>query len=139
MTWKCLIGSSWTTLQPVNGIKIMTSLIYTNQKSKKKPANTAAKRQLEAEWELMKKKWEAKPIARTIKKAGRVAKFLPVVPEDRNPRNLPSVDSGLGSTNLKPANVYTGDKIVGLATMHKSNIVPVFSQNEAEDIARMRR
>jgi len=34
---------------------------------------------------------------------------------------------------------YTGDKLVGIATMHKSNMVPVFKQEDAEDIARMRR
>jgi len=34
---------------------------------------------------------------------------------------------------------YTGDKLMGIATMHKSNMVPVFKQEDAEDIARMRR
>jgi hypothetical protein len=39
----------------------------------------------------------------------------------------------------KETPVYTGDKIVGIATMHKSNMVPVFSDKEAEDISKMRR
>lgn len=39
----------------------------------------------------------------------------------------------------KKPNVYTGDKLLGIATMHKSNMVPVFSQESAEEIARMRR
>jgi hypothetical protein len=34
---------------------------------------------------------------------------------------------------------YTGDKLLGIATMHKSNAVPVFRKEDAEDIARMRR
>ena len=34
---------------------------------------------------------------------------------------------------------YTGDQIVGIGTMHKSNAVPVFSNEEAEDLAKMRR
>lgn len=34
---------------------------------------------------------------------------------------------------------YTGDKLMGIATMHKSNMVPVFSQESAEEIAKMRR
>jgi len=34
---------------------------------------------------------------------------------------------------------YTGDKLMGIATMHKSNMVPVFKQEDAEEIARMRR
>lgn len=35
--------------------------------------------------------------------------------------------------------VYTGDKLLGIATMHKSNSVPIFKKEDAEDIARMRR
>ena len=48
--------------------------------------------------------------------------------------------SGSG-TNAKPeAKVYSGErKLLGIATMHKSNMVPVFAKQEAEDIAKMRR
>ena len=35
--------------------------------------------------------------------------------------------------------VYTGDKLLGIATMHKSNSVPVFKKEDAADIASMRR
>ena len=35
--------------------------------------------------------------------------------------------------------VYTGTKLLGIATMHKSNMVPVFKAEDAADIARMRR
>jgi hypothetical protein len=47
-------------------------------------------------------------------------------------------------TNMSPCvkksnNVYTGDKIKGIGTMHKSNAVPVFSDQEAKDISSMRR
>lgn len=35
--------------------------------------------------------------------------------------------------------VYTGTRLIGIATMHKSNMVPVFKMEDAEDIARMRR
>jgi hypothetical protein len=36
--------------------------------------------------------------------------------------------------------VYSGEmKLLGIATMHKSNMVPVFKKQDAEDIARMRR
>ena len=34
---------------------------------------------------------------------------------------------------------YTGTLVKGLATTHKSNIVPVINDQEAKDIARMRR
>jgi len=36
--------------------------------------------------------------------------------------------------------VYSGNrKLLGIATMHKSNMVPVFSEDDAEAIAKMRR
>jgi hypothetical protein len=35
--------------------------------------------------------------------------------------------------------VYTGDKLIGIAVMHKSNLVPIFSTQEAEEVAKMRR
>ena len=47
---------------------------------------------------------------------------------------------GIGSaTPRKAENKYTGDKLMGIATMHKSNMVPVFKASDAEDIAKMRR
>ena len=61
------------------------------------------------------------------------------IPEGRNTTaHIKSVDTG-GNATLKPVKQYTGTKIVGIATMHKSNAVPVFSNEEAEDIAKMRR
>jgi hypothetical protein len=50
----------------------------------------------------------------------------------------PSGD-GMGSTYARKENIYTGDRLLGIATMHKSNMVPVFSQESAEEISKMRR
>ena len=44
-----------------------------------------------------------------------------------------------GDTARKENMKYTGTLVKGIATMHKSNAVPVISQEEAEDIAKMRR
>lgn len=44
-----------------------------------------------------------------------------------------------GVAAKKMPDAYTGDKVVGIATMHKSCLQPVFSQQEAEDSAKMRR
>jgi hypothetical protein len=61
------------------------------------------------------------------------------IPEGRNTTaHLKSVDTG-GNATLAPAKVYTGTMVKGIATMHKSNAVPVFSDEEAVDISRMRR
>ena len=39
----------------------------------------------------------------------------------------------------KPENVYTGDRLIGIAVMHKSCLVPVFSREDAVEISKMRR
>ena len=52
--------------------------------------------------------------------------------------HIPSRDTG-GIAALAPPKVYTGTKVKGIATMHKSNAVPVFSDEEAIEISRMRR
>jgi len=41
--------------------------------------------------------------------------------------------------NKKNINKYTGTEIMGIATMHKSNLVPVSRRKDAEDISKMRR
>lgn len=53
------------------------------------------------------------------------------------PKSLGSWVTGAVAT--KPSPTYTGTKILGIATMHKSNLVPVFSDEEAVDISKMRR
>ncbi len=42
---------------------------------------------------------------------------------------------------IKPEpNIYSGKrKLLGIAAMHKSNLVPVFGEDDAKEIARMRR
>ena len=42
-----------------------------------------------------------------------------------------------GSTKPPESKVYTGVNLVGIATMHKSNAVPVFSISAAKDISNM--
>jgi|TARA_B100001094_G_C17956261_1_gene683126 hypothetical protein len=44
-----------------------------------------------------------------------------------------------GDCTKKETMKYTGTLVKGIATMHKSNAVPVISQEEATDIANMRR
>lgn len=53
-------------------------------------------------------------------------------------QQYPSGD-GLGVTFAKKPNEYTGTLIKGIATMHKSNAVPVINQDQMEEISRMRR
>lgn len=56
-------------------------------------------------------------------------------------REAPKYESGdgIGVAFGRKENVYTGTLVTGIATMHKSNAVPVINQKQAEEIARMRR
>lgn len=44
-----------------------------------------------------------------------------------------------GACALPAKKEYTGSAVMGVATMHKSNAVPVFSADEAKELATMRR
>jgi len=50
-----------------------------------------------------------------------------------------SIDTGVGIAAKPERKEYTGTLVTGIATMHKSNAVPVINQQEATDIANMRR
>ena len=66
--------------------------------------------------------------------------YEPSKPYQRETKQYPSFGDGVGVATKKEATRYTGDLIVGIATMHKSNAVPVMrGTNEAKDIAKMRR
>ena len=45
----------------------------------------------------------------------------------------------IGNGSAKEANVYTGTLIKGVATMHKSNAVPIISKEQAIEVSTMRR
>lgn len=57
----------------------------------------------------------------------------------RETRKIESLNTGLGVATKAEPKVYTGTKVKGIATMHKSNAVPVFTDQEAKDISSMRR
>lgn len=45
----------------------------------------------------------------------------------------------MGVAAKAPAKIYTGNAMIGLAQMHKSNLVPIFNSEAAVDVAKMRR
>jgi hypothetical protein len=65
--------------------------------------------------------------------------FLPKTPPGRETVVIPSQDTGWVPCVKVQDQSYTGTKIKGIGTMHKSNAVPVFSDEEAKDISSMRR
>ena len=60
-------------------------------------------------------------------------------PYRRTTPYYPSLDSGKGVAVKKPIQQYTGDAMIGIGQLHKSNAIPVFKQSDAEDISKMRR
>lgn len=111
-------------------------------KQKFRNAEQARKaRQLEESWkELLKKhgvEQENKKRARALS-ADTYKASAPYRRETPHIASLNSKDSCGVATKL-PEKVYTGTSIVGIATMHKSNAVPVFSNEDAVEISKMRR
>ena len=116
------------------------------QKGKKKFASADHARkasELDESWKELQKKW-AVEIEDKKRRRGLAAESLSKsyslkIPEGRNTTaHIKSVDTG-GNAVLKASPIYTGTKVKGIATMHKSNAVPVFSDEEAQDISKMRR
>lgn len=94
--------------------------------------------ELKAEWEAMLAKQNAPLFGRKLEGTARTA---PAIPKLDVPRriNAKSLSTPGGDTALASPKVYTGTNMLGIATMHKSNSVPVFSSQEASDISSMRR
>jgi hypothetical protein len=115
------------------------------KKGKVKYKSAEAKRQaeaLDASWQELKKKHSS--TATLIKKVSLSSTYgkLPslAIPEGRNTTaHIKSLRTDGGSASLAAPKVYTGTKVKGIATMHKSNAVPVFSDEEAIEISKMRR
>jgi len=98
-------------------------------------------RALEAEWRELQKKWGVDADEKKRKRALEAAPltYKLTAPVGRgNTNHIPSKVTEGGST-AAVTKVYTGTKVKGIATMHKSNAVPVFSDEEAVEISRMRR
>ena len=117
----------------------MTTLIYTSFKKRKPKKPNAKQRELAAEWEALLKRHEPKRQTRETTTVG--ANYSPVVtrPYVRDTGSYRSLDTGLGVATLKESPRYTGTMMKGIGTMHKSNSVPIFTDDEAKDISKMRR
>lgn len=117
-----------------------------NGKKKGKPKFRSAEaaqlaRELDAGWSDLQKRWGVD--TQEKKRTNGLAR-----PEYRAPKlefrgsellNKPSIRTGNGMAAKKEPFQYTGTAIKGIGTMHKSNAVPIFSDEEAIDISKMRR
>jgi hypothetical protein len=101
-------------------------------------------RELDTSWKELQKKWgiqaEEKKRSRAMAAPELSNSYSLAIPAGRNTTaHIPSRSTQGGTTTLAAPKVYTGTKVKGIATMHKSNAVPVFSDEEAKDISTMRR
>ena len=106
-------------------------IVHTHQRSKKRKP-TAKERQLAADWQALvqKTKISVKPVTQ---------KKTTFSTTNYKKNDIPSRDTGFYDTFRKQDLFYTGDKMKGIGTLHKSNAVPIFTDEEAKDQAAMRR
>lgn len=98
-------------------------------------------RELDESWKQLQKKWDVEAEDKKRKRAmtAETLSYNLSAGITRTTKHIPSRGDGSGNAALAPAKVYTGTKVKGIATMHKSNAVPIFTDEEAEAIAHMRR
>ena len=116
------------------------------KKGKQKFASAEHKRkteQADADWKELQKRWgveaDEKKRKRALTAPSLSGHYSLSIPEGRSTAHIKSLGQDRGVATLAPAKVYTGTKVKGIATMHKSNAVPVFSDEQAIDISKMRR
>jgi hypothetical protein len=115
-------------------------LIYTSTKSKIKTKKKPGWQKTEADY----KEWLKKHGVDTGKKKLKLTPVIinPVVVSGvmrRETAYHPSLNTHSGSTAPAEKKVYTGDKMLGIAVMHKSNLVPIFTEENAVEVSKMRR
>jgi hypothetical protein len=98
-------------------------------------------REVEESWAELQKQWGVEQQERKRKngldRPEYVAPKLNI--RETSLSNRPSLRTGAGIAVKKESPTYTGTKVKGIGTMHKSNAVPIFSDEEAHDISKMRR
>jgi hypothetical protein len=117
------------------------------KKGKQKFRNAAEAqraRELNESWKDLQKRWGVEQEERKRKRKRALTAPVWTDPtlirrdaNDPRPKSLNTWTTGAVSS--KPSPQYSGTKILGIGTLHKSNAVPVFSNEEAIDISRMRR
>ena len=95
--------------------------------------------------QLRHEEWQKQILAISPKTNFRISKTIsktvstPKVPAGRETPQYASMDTGFIPCVKKSQNSYTGEKMKGIGTMHKSNAVPIFTDTEAKEISSMRR
>lgn len=115
-------------------------IIYTNTPKSKKRKPNAKKRALASSWQEILNKHK---VGYSYTKKPAFTVYVPPKPRwvepGRDSKAYPSVNTEYHDTSKKTPLFYTGDKMKGIGTLHKSNAVPIFTDEEAKDQANMRR
>jgi hypothetical protein len=114
------------------------------KKGPKKWASAEAKakaEKLDTDWKALLKQQgiEAENKKRNRALNSPTLNISPATPPGRETARIASQDTGMIPCTKKPDPIYTGTKVKGIGTMHKSNGVPIFSDEEAVAISTMRR
>lgn len=98
-------------------------------------------RELESDWTVLQKKWGVDTEQKRQKRSPTAVLYVPPAMNFRGAETLnkPSFGTGMGVALKTEPPKYTGNKVKGIGTMHKSNAVPIFSDEEAVEISQMRR
>lgn len=110
-------------------------IIHPHIPKRKARKPNAKQRELKASWQALLDKYDVKP-GRKVAKSKLPSD--PVVVRRETP-DYPSLNSNIGSTAKKASIQYTGDAMLGIGQLHKSNAVPIFKAEDAIDISKMRR
>ena len=113
------------------------------QKGPKRWASADAKRKAEIlrkDWEQLKR--DNNITTERVTRAKDIKSTLTVsfkAPTGRETPKIVSQDTGWVACTTAANQEYTGTKVKGIGTMHKSNAIPIFSDEEAVEIITMRR
>lgn len=136
------------TMHLVRGMSTLSSRKHTFKLTKKKKA------EWEFDWMADNKLRKSQGMAKItfeeycLNRIGKVKLPKPVFKElqvtNTSPRYAdrvvhPSLGVVAGNTYKRESLKYTGTLVKGIATMHKSNAVPVIDEEQMKDISRMRR
>jgi hypothetical protein len=112
--------------------------VYTKSSSKKK---SPTKQQVADYAAWLKQINAIKPPSHGKRKMATSEVYKPAQSYVRESQYVPSRNSDNLGNGTKPvhAKVYTGTKMLGIGTLHKSNAVPIFCEDDAKDQANMRR
>ena len=106
---------------------------FTSSEHKKKLEQLAvAQKEIYARFGIQQNLPKSKPVFKTLQRSPTNVRY-------ESQQYIPSLNSQTGDTLLRESMKYTGTLVKGIATMHKSNAVPVIDEEQMKEISRMRR